>query len=97
MDESNASQLDAQIDDVDLLLERVRDTVTECQRRADVLQFLADEVEGKAIIERMQHEARVLSMVGEVAPKRRREAELLMGECARVWTGIATARPWAWR
>ena len=80
-----------------MLLDNARKAVAECGLRADVLQFMADEVEGKQIIARMQHEAHLLSGIGDKAPERRREAERLMGECARVWTGIATAKPWAWR
>ncbi len=90
-------QIEVRAVDVESVLEAARGVIAQCRKQADVLQFLADEVEGKEIIARMQHEARVLSMVSAVAPDRRREAERLMGECARVWTGIATAKPWAWR
>lgn len=97
MNDGKVDPIEVQLEDVDLLLENARKAVERCAARADVLTFLADEVEGKQIVTRMQHEARVLGMVGSVAPDRRREAERLMGECARVWTGIVTAKPWAWR
>ncbi len=85
------------VEDIDLVFNSARAIIAECRKQADVLTFLADEVEGRTIIGRMQHEARILNAVTAVAPSRRREAELLMGECARVWTQIATAEPWAWR
>lgn len=97
MDDGKTVDTEIELGDVDLLLETARETVAHYRKRADILQFMFDEDEGREIIARMQHEARVLSMVGSVAPDRRREAERLMGECARVWTGIATAKPWAWR
>lgn len=83
--------------DVDLIIRHAREAVEHCRARADVLLFAADEIEGREIVEEMQHEARVLSTVSAVMPSRRREAEQLMGECAKVWTGIVTAEPWAWR
>jgi hypothetical protein len=95
--ESGAMQGAIAVEDIDLVFKNARATIAECRKRADVLNFLADEVEGRSIIGRMQHEARVLNLVTAAAPSRRREAELLMGECAKVWTQIATAKPWAWR
>ena len=97
MNDGKVKLVEVRAEDVDALLDNAREAVAECDLRADVLQFMADEVEGKQIIARMQREAHVLSRIGDVAPDRRREAERLMGECARVWTGIATAKPWAWR
>jgi hypothetical protein len=97
MNIGKVQQVEVRATDVDMLLENARQAVAECGARADVLQFMFDEVEGKQIIARMQREAHVLSRVGDVAPDRRREAERLMGDCARIWTGIATAKPWAWR
>ena len=90
-------QIEVRAADVDRLLEAAREVIAQCQKQADVLQFLADEVAGREIIIRMQSEAHLLSQIGAVAPDRRREAERLMGECAKIWTGIATAKPWAWR
>lgn len=83
--------------DIDLVMANAREEIARCRFRADILQFLADEVEGRQIVRRLQHEARLLNMAAVLAPTRRKEAETLMGECAKIWTGIATARPWAWK
>jgi hypothetical protein len=83
--------------DADQKFEAAREAIERCRYRADLLLFAADEIEGRIIIQTMQAEARLLSVIAERAPARRREAELLMGECARIWTGLLTAEPWAWR
>jgi hypothetical protein len=97
MDNTASGQVELRLEDVDLLFKSAKDTIARCKVRADILQFVGDEVEGRTIVKRMQHEARVLNMVGAVAPARRREAEMLMGECAKVWTRIALAEPWSSR
>jgi hypothetical protein len=97
MDSTASGQVEVRLEDVELVFKNARATIACCQVKADALQFVGDEVEGRTIVKRMQHEARVLNMVGAVAPARRREAELLMGECARVWTRIALAEPWSSR
>ena len=91
------AEADADADAVDALLAEARATIAACRAQADILLFASDEVEERKIIRRMQDQARRLNEVGDIAPKRRREAELLMGECAKVWTGIMTAERWAWR
>jgi hypothetical protein len=94
---AEVKRTEPETDDVDRAFSEARAEIDLCRRRADVMLFLADEVEGRIIIRQMQARAAVLNTIAQHTPTRRREAEMLMGECARVWTGIATHRPWAWR
>lgn len=97
MQETTTTEAGFRPEDIDLVFANARALIERFRLKADVLQFVGDEVEERTIVKLMQHEARVLNLAATAAPVRRREAELLMGECARVWTRIKLAEPWSSR